>query len=201
VAGPGRFAPRTLIASSAVTVAVVVVGVLVSSTPAKQPDEPVQTTALPDRVHRASFCDRVPESDLEAGLGGPVTGKASYGPGQTETVADGVKDIVDEFSCSWVGPASLEGSGSIRTWLFAPPVTVAQATELAADVPKGCQAMAGAPAYGAPSSGYSCKDGSATLRGLFGDGWLTCQVQAPGDEFDLTTLSDVCDPIARAAAS
>jgi len=142
----------------------------------------------------------VPESALADGLGGPVTGKTSYGPGQTETVADGVKDIVDEFSCSWVGPASLAGSGSIRTWLFAPPVTVVQATKLAADVPQGCRAMAGAPAYGTPSSGYSCKDGSITLRGLFGDGWLTCQVEPPGDDVDLTTLGDVCDAIARAAA-
>lgn len=170
---------RTLLsvalAAAVLTALVVGVGVLHRSPPPKAPVDPlatplsaVDTTRL--TVRRASLCTRIGERTAAAALGGPVTTRASYRPGQSVAVTPGTTDVVDEYGCSW-GSAS---GATARFWVFGPPVTPAQAQRLTTQVPAGC-AVTKAPAYGASSSALTCA-GSVLLRGLFGDAWLSCEL-------------------------
>lgn len=178
-----------------VTAAAVVAGVLLTrspntpappAAPLSTPLSAVDTTTLV--VRRESFCGNVSAADLAAALGGPAHASTSYAPGQRAQLG-GTQDVADEHGCRWTGPHGAHAAA----WVFAPPVTPQWAQQLAADRPAGCRPIQ-APAYGRPTSAYSC-GGAITLSGLFGDAWLSCQLHT--DDRDL--VGRWCVAVARAA--
>jgi hypothetical protein len=93
--------------------------------------------------------------------------------------------------------------------VFAPPITVVQARNLAAAArtAPGCGVLPGAPAFGRPSTGAVCRaDGTleASYRGLFGDAWLACSLAVPAAGADPKELADRagrwCVTVAEAAS-
>lgn len=130
-------------------------------------------------VPRAPFCDLVPEGPVEQAVGKDAT-TAHYGKGDTAAVTDRVEDVAHEFNCGYVGA----GGETARAWLFAPPVTPAQARTLVEEVRRtdGCRLVAG-HGFGQPGTGSVCvSDGRtrAAYRGLFGDAWFACELGQAG---------------------
>jgi hypothetical protein len=191
---------RSLTIAVALTAIVVAAGV-VAHRPARPATAPpltlgaplasVDTTVL--SVSRAPFCRRVPRADLVAALGGPLRSASAYSPGQTATVAHGVRDVADEYSCTWHG-----ASTTARGWVFAPPVARSWARTLAV-VPRGCRTVA-AGRYGKPSLAFSCGR-TTTLAGLFGDAWLSCSLTATTGQATpaAARVGRWCVAVARAA--
>jgi hypothetical protein len=135
----------------------------------------------PDRVTlaRGPFCDLVPDSAVERALGEEVT-TAHYGNGETAAVTDGVRDVAHEFGCGYVAP----GGETARAWLFAPPVTPAQANAVVEGVrrTRGCRLVTGHD-FGDPGTGSVCVSTGRTraaYRGLFGDAWFSCELAQGG---------------------
>ncbi|GGF57161.1 hypothetical protein GCM10011519_33890 [Marmoricola endophyticus] len=140
------------------------------------------------RLVRIEFCSLLPSSAVKTALDGRRGSGERWRSGQEVAVsgdagsgeADAAgKDVVHENGCRW----SADGY-SAAAWLFADPVTTAQAREVmrAAGRQKGCTVAPG-PDFGNPSQLQSCRleDGSLRERyaGLFDDTWLTCEVQGP----------------------
>ncbi|MFD1248315.1 hypothetical protein ACFQ3F_11000 [Nocardioides ginsengisoli] len=181
---------RALLLSALLTLLPVAIGVAVSgegSTPAP-PRKPAayQGTALQDFdtatavVKRAPFCELIPAPAVTAALGAEGTVSGYDNGEQTDAVPGG--DVAHEYGCRAASSPTVPAEG--RAWVFAPPVTAAWAQQLvaAAAKTKGCTALAGAPAYGTPSTGLVCELGdqrSVTYRGLFGDAWLACSLTLP----------------------
>ncbi len=141
------------------------------------------------QLPRIDFCKLVPDAAVREALGGPTDDARAYGNGDEESVgAAGGKDVLHELGCVW---HTASGS-TVRTWVFARPVTPAFAKSVitASNKSTGCEAVSG-PTFGDPSYTQQCElaDGTRRVRhaGLFGQTWLTCEVTAPGD----TALSDV----------
>jgi hypothetical protein len=138
----------------------------------------VDLSGLP--IPRSSPCARVDDRDLVLALGGPPTGRVSYGPGRRATLAPGVTDVSQEYSCAFEAPAA-----RARVWIFAAPVDVGLAHRVIkrARAVKGCTSPADTPAYGEPSLTEVCSTDpagtTASLRGLFGQTWLSCQLSLP----------------------
>jgi len=184
-----------VLASIVITAIVVGIGVLAhrphaqpapTATPLATALSSVDTTTLV--VRRQPFCGDVSTADAAAALGGPVHSATGYAAGQRAQLGS-VNDVADEHGCRWVG-----GHGATASaWVFAPPITPAWAQQLAADRPSGCREIE-APAYGRPTSTYSC-DGAITMRGLFGDAWLSCRL----DTHDVALAGRWCLAVARAA--
>jgi hypothetical protein len=189
--------PLAALAAVVVTGAAVGVGVAMS-TPEKSGSRPashplatpltaVDTTTL--AVRRASFCAAVPSSAAAAALGAAVHATSSYKPGPDVAVTATVRDVADEYGCSWTDAAGR----TARAWVFAPPITRARAKSFVAAKPAGCHSVT-APAYGAPSSALRCGD-STLLRGLFGDAWLSCELPS----HEVAQVGRWCLEVARAA--
>ena len=204
---------RSLLLALAATAVVVGVGVLVIDD--EQPQEPVTadapSVALADFdttqlvAERVAFCDDVPAEAVAEALDGEAVAAAAYGSGDRAKVAGQVRDVSHEFSCAWRG-----ADGTVaRAWVFAPPVTPAQADSLITDArtKQGCETEAGAPAYGVPSLALVCEERGTRLRsyrGLFGDAWLTCQLAAPkatAPAAQADRASHWCVSVASAAAA
>ncbi len=159
------------------------------------PSEPA-STSLADyetravAVGRAPFCEAVPADVVEQALGAPPEVTRTWDDGQRTLLAPGVRDIAHEHGCAW----SAQGV-TARAWVFAPPVTLPRASDLAdaAGRAEGCRTLKGAPAFGRSSTGLFCAEGSRTpqlsYRGLFGDAWLTCALSVP----DATPDQDLRD--------
>lgn len=127
-------------------------------------------------IERASFCSKVPAADVTEALGGKPTDTSSYTSGDKAPLTPKVEDIANEHACGWQGP----GGASVAAWVFAPPVTPAMAKQIAADVPKGCRSVRTAE-FGDPSSAVRCGQ-TVTVRGLFGDAWLSCSLTGRAKE-------------------
>jgi hypothetical protein len=202
---------RALLLSALLTLAPVGVGVVVAdddSSPEPRPVARYEGTSLADFdtskavVQRAPFCDRVhPDAVREAlGADGKLT---EYGNGESTAVLPGGTDVAHEYGCVFTGPNGEEARG----WLFAPPVTAAEARDLVrTSVSKGCRAQAGAAAYGDPTAAVVCTSGSGStvsFRGLFGDAWLACSLTLPGTVAPqelLETAGRWCVAVAQAAS-
>jgi hypothetical protein len=188
---------RFVLAAGAVTVAAVVGGVLVlgdhegSPAPARTP---FSTTPLAGydiagvAVERGAFCDRVDHRQVTAALGGDAASSTSWSNGDPIELANGVQDVGHEFGCRWAG-----ADGTVaQAWVFAPPVGADRARRLVRGAAKtpGCEPGDG-PAFGEPTLALTCttKAGEVrtSYRGLFGDGWLQCEVvRPPGATWDVT---------------
>ena len=195
--GARRAARKPLLPRLAVAVLALgtTVGVVFVGVEARRP-QPVEHAAPPPKpspsrfehldlsklpVARQPFCGLLQRSAVETALQAPVAHTDSYGSGDRARIAPGFKDIADEFSCSFDAATGTEA----RAWLFASPVQTAEARRLARQARRepGCR-RTGAPTFGTPSVATTCttRHPSATrvtLRGLFGDAWLSCQLQAP----------------------
>jgi hypothetical protein len=173
-----------------------------------QPEKPApsaDSTPLADfstdgvTITRGDFCPRVAPSAVEEALGSASEAADSYSNGDRAPVTGGVHDVAHEYGCTWTA-----ADGSVaRAWVFAPPVTAAQAAELGrAAAGKGCRAIKDAPAYGDPSVAVRCGAETA-FHGLFGDAWLSCSVQsATGTpESLLDRTGRWCVTVAQAASA
>jgi hypothetical protein len=208
-------AVRSFVAAVAVTALAITLGVAVrgSAEPgaAPTPSAIVRGTPLSAYdtsgvvVERAAFCAGIDPDSVAAALGSDPESASSYDNGESARVTRTVKDVAHEFGCTWQAP-----DGTVaRAWLFAPPITPGRARDLVADASAahGCEAVAGAPAFGSPSVATSCAsdtDLQASYRGLFGDAWLACSITAPVAGTERPELLDRagrwCVAVARAAS-
>ena len=168
-----------LLAVAVVVTALPVSIALLLSSPA--PVKPLATPlagfdTLHVAVHRRAFCDRIPAADV-AHLVGATAHGTSWSDGDKVPLGT-TTDVAHEFGCSWTGT----GGRSISAWVFAPPVTAAQAASYGAAAAAGCARIPGT--FGAASVGLRCGS-SYSFRGLFGDAWLTCTVSGPGASADV----------------
>lgn len=157
-------------------------------------------------VERSAFCSGIGSDPVAAALGDAPESSSSYLNGERAQVTRKLRDVAHEFDCTWVG-----ADGTVaRAWVFAPPVTPARAGDLAAAAPaaRGCERVADAPAFGAPSVATSCASSTerqASYRGLFGDAWLACSITAPASDSEQVELLDRtgrwCVAVARAAST
>ena len=155
-----------------------------TTTPAPTSSEPLASldlSGLP--IERKAFCDRLDEGDVEDGLGAPVSSTGHYDSGDKVPLATGLTDVSHEFNCTFVAADGTQA----RAWVFAEPVTAAVGKSIVreASAEKGCTVVDRAPTYGTPSVTTLCRTGNpasraVTLRGLFGDAWLSCRLSAPG---------------------
>lgn len=190
----------------ALVATVLAVGLLGCTSDEKEPPATPEATSTPlsdfatddVSVARGEFCARVaPEAVTEA-LGGAAEDSDSWANGDRTKLADGVRDVAHEYGCSWTAADGTVASA----WLFAPPVTTAQAGALGrlARRAEGCRPVPDAPAYGAPSVAVRCGD-EVAFRGLFGDAWLSCSLQAPAPPLGLDRTGRWCVAVAQAAAT
>lgn len=134
-------------------------------------------------VARAPFCDALDAGDVQDALGGPVSGTSHYGNGDRVPIAPGLTDVSHEYDCTFTAATGAQA----RAWVFAEPVTqtVGQSLATEAGREKDCSPVTDGPTFGTPSVGTLCRTSApvsrvVTLRGLFGDAWLTCQLSTPG---------------------
>ena len=174
-------------------------------------DEPFVTTALEDFdteglvVRRGGFCSAIDPRQVEAALEAEAESERSWENGDRVEVSVGVKDVVHEYGCEYVA-----GSTTVRAWVFAPPVDARRAKQLLQAAQGGgtgqCSGLFGAQ-FGEPSITRFCKlagGTTTTYAGLFGDAWLTCQleVSAPVDDDELADRAGRwCVGVALAASS
>jgi hypothetical protein len=130
------------------------------------------------RPARAEFCDRLPDSAVEAALGGKPESDDSWGNGDPIPDASGESgDAGHEIGCVWTGAAG----AAARAWVFARPVDAAFAGALVRQAGRqpGCTAQPTAE-FGKPALLQTCTLPGDVQRvrraGLFGDTWLTCEV-------------------------
>jgi hypothetical protein len=176
----------------ALTAAVVAVGLVVltggedddpSARPSPSPTrlDKVDLSDLP--IARQPFCAALDEGDVEDALGTPVSATGHYDSGDRVRLTAAVRDLSHEYNCTFSGSAGTQA----RAWVFAEPVTARVATRIAAQArsAKGCRPVQAAPTFGTPTVSTLCQAGGSrvvSLRGLFGDAWLTCQLTAPATE-------------------
>jgi hypothetical protein len=181
--------------------------------PTPEPDADPEPTTLESydtsgvNVVRGPFCDRVSPTGIEHALGDVPADSESWDDGDRERLPDGTRDRVHEYGCRWTAADSTQASA----WVFAPPVTPAQARALTRDVTRDafgadCRPAPDATDFGAPGATATCSlDTGHTLverAGLFGDAWLTCGVSAAGDPADLAVrASEWCVQVVEAARS
>jgi hypothetical protein len=149
--------------------------------PTPTPLASLDLSGLP--IQRAPFCDELDQGDVEDALGGPVSGTAHYDSGDRVALAAGLTDVSHEFGCTFDAATGAQA----RAWVFAEPVTVPVGRSIIAETRSGtgCTVVGKAPTFGTPSVGTLCRTGKpagqvVTLRGLFGDAWLSCQLSTPG---------------------
>ena len=133
-------------------------------------------------VARRSPCSRIDRGDVERALRGPVVETGHYDSGDRTSLTSGLRDVSHEFDCTYRADTGAEA----RVWVFAEPVTRGVARGIVRDArgTRGCRPVTGGPVYGAPTLSTSCRVATppgraVTLRGLFGDAWLSCQVSTP----------------------
>jgi hypothetical protein len=141
----------------------------------------VDLSQLP--IEREEFCDRLDDSDVQGALGGPVSATKHYGSGDRVALAPGVTDVSHEYNCTFDASSGAEA----RVWVFAEPVTATVGRRIVGDArdESGCVVRPDPPTFGTPSVGTVCRTSepsarSVTLRGLFGDAWLSCRLSTPG---------------------
>jgi len=130
-------------------------------------------------VPRADICGLLPTAAAARALGAAVATTETHVNGDRAPVGDGA-DVMHEFGCSW---SAADGT-TVSAWVFAPPVTVAEAGDLARRLLRagGCREVSG-PELGADSVVTACHRGEKTelaFHGLFGDAWLSCAVTGRG---------------------
>jgi hypothetical protein len=215
---PSRRTALVLLAALGLTAVAVYVGVEATAPGQSKDSRPlgrssptplsnVDLSGLP--IARTSPCGRIDQDDAAAALGGPVSVAERYRPGDRVDLGRGLRDVSDEFGCTYRTGVGAEA----RVWLFAQPVdhSVASGIVREARAQKGCRPVGDGPAFGSPTATTTCatvhpRGRSVTLRGLFGDAWLSCQLTLPvggsGGVADAETRAQRwCLAVATAAGS
>jgi hypothetical protein len=130
-------------------------------------------------------CDDLVGAALRTALGGEPTERDGYVSGERVEIAPDVTDVAHEDSCTY-------GRGGLRArvWVFAAPVRRSQARGLVRELRREarCSFPERATDFGTPELVSLCRGteearspgAMATLRGLFGDAWLSCQLADEG---------------------
>lgn len=154
-----------------------------TSMPSSAPIESLDLSGLP--IERGPFCDALEDDDVEDALAAPVATARQFDSGQRAPLTAGVRDLTHEYGCMFTAATGARA----RVWVFAAPVTPRLATTIAREVrrERGCAPLTAAPTYGRPSGSTVCPAATApgrevTLRGLFGDAWLSCQLTSASRE-------------------
>jgi hypothetical protein len=183
-----------LLAVVAVVALVVTAAALVLGPTDDAPDHPVAATPGPSPtpsarasldlgnlpVARTLACGTLEGPDLTMALGGTTTGRTSYVSGDRVELAPGVTDTAHEDLCGFESARA-----EAKVWVFAAPVSTTQARRLVRDArgtPR-CAFPKAATGFGSPGVTSVCTRGDrqvATLRGLFGDAWLSCELGLTG---------------------
>lgn len=205
-----RRRPLARLASVVLVATGLMAGCTESSEKVEEPPPATATTATPLSeldltgvvAERAPFCDALDPESVATVLGGQPELTDSYSSGEVAQLGPGLRDVANEHSCLFE-----RGSRSARAWLFAQPVTPAQARTMVEGrgSDRACEA-AGELSFGDPGLVQSCEPEGrrrVTAVGLFGDGWLTCQTTAPGSA-DATELLEQtqrwCAEVARSVS-
>jgi hypothetical protein len=130
-------------------------------------------------VPRIDFCTLVPDVAVDHALGGTGWKLTQWHNGDRTDVTGTGSDVVAEHGCAWTAQG---GSTIARAWIFAEPVSrrFARFVVRREGATSGCRRTQG-PAFGDPSTTQTCVlDGRQRVRhaGLFGDTWLSCEVEA-----------------------
>lgn len=153
-------------------------------------DADLDLSALP--IPRTDLCPALAEEDVARALDGQVADTAHYRNGEEFEVRPGQVDVSHEYGCVYRSAAGAEA----RVWVFARPVTVAEARTLVRRARRGsgcsfpesigfgepgltsvCDVDTG-PGAGSGQNGNRPRV-RARLEGLFGDTWLACEVSEP----------------------
>jgi hypothetical protein len=154
-----------------------------SSPPSDSASPPVDVSNLP--IARSLDCADLGEEEVRLAIGGPVVDSRSYTAGERVTLTTGTRDLADEDSCTF-----LQDTASARVWVFASRMDTRTAKRLVTELRRGdgCTYPSTAATFGTPDLVSVCRerrDGRpqvvATLRGLFDDSWLSCEVADAGD--------------------
>lgn len=194
---------RPLLATAA---AVLVAGLLVGceddasrtdvapTTPAATPLAEVATDTV--TVARDAFCERVAPAAVESALGAAPDDAATWANGERARLAPRLTDVAHEYGCAWSA-----GDSSARAWVFAPPVTAAQAEGLRSERTRarGCAPVPDAPGFGTHDVAVRCED-AVGFHGLFGDAWLSCSLEASGTDL-LERAEQWCATVLQAATA
>lgn len=195
-------AVRALLLAVAFTALPVAVGVAMTGGRGAAPPAAYRPAALGDldtttmTIGRGSFCSRLPAAAVTDALGRAATYADSYGDGDRRAVPGNAADVLHEYGCVFRA-----GGVEARAWVFAPPVGGARAKLLAATRTAGCTALQDAPAFGRPSAATRCgtTTWTITLRGLFGDAWLSCSLAGSGEPALVDRAERWCAAVAQAA--
>ncbi len=147
---------------------------------------PLDLSNLP--VARSLACESLHDRELVDALGDEVVDRVDYTSGDTIEIAPGVTDVAHEDGCIY----SAVGAEA-RVWVFAAPVGTPEARRLVREARgvRGCTFPGDGTGFGTPGLTSVCRvrplEGepaavAATLRGLFGDAWLSCQISGPSSE-------------------
>lgn len=150
-------------------------------------DVDLSNLPVPRSLDDCSVLDGDPVRDA---LGAPVTLRQVYASGDRVEVSPGVTDVVAEDGCVFRSPGA-----DARVWVFSAPVGTAYARTLVRQARRapGCSPRPDETGFGDPTltdvcttrgAGDEPRTTTATLRGLFGDAWLTCRLSVedePGD--------------------
>jgi hypothetical protein len=136
-------------------------------------DVDLSNLPVPRRLDECAVLDGDP---VREALGAPVSLRQAYASGDRVEVSPGVTDVVAEDGCVFRSPRA-----DARVWVFSAPVGTAYARTLVRQARRtpGCTPRADETGFGDPTLTDVCRDDAATtatLRGLFGDAWLSCQL-------------------------
>lgn len=150
------------------------------SAPSVEPsDADLDLSAFP--VPRTDLCPALDEQAVARALGAPVADTAHYRNGEEFEVRPGQRDVAHEYGCVF---EAADGT-TARTWVFARPVTVAEARTLVRRTRRdGDCAFPRSIGFGDPGVTSVCEQDEgpairARLQGLFGDTWLSCELEQP----------------------
>jgi hypothetical protein len=137
---------------------------------------PVDLSGLP--IGRTLSCDTLVDDALTTALAGEVTDLEGYTNGERAEIVPGVTDVAHEDSCTYANE-----DFRARVWVFAAPVRRDRADQLVdeARTEKDCGYPDRPTDFGTPELWSVCREPgavTATLHGLFGRTWLSCEVAA-----------------------
>lgn len=134
-------------------------------------------------VGRTLDCAVLDGDPVREALGAPVTLRQAYAPGDRVEISPGVTDVVAETGCVFRSPRA-----DARVWVYSAPVGTAYARSLVREARRtpGCSPRPDETGFGDPTLTDVCTStrpatATATLRGLFGDAWLTCRLSGEGE--------------------
>jgi hypothetical protein len=150
--------------------------------PTRSPSASTANVDLSDLpVARTLDCAAVEDEALASALGAAPGSRESYVSGDRAEIAPGVKDTAHEDLCGFAAAGA-----RARVWVFAAPVSTPQARRLVREVrdtPR-CSFPRDTTGFGTPGLTSVCTRGDdevVTLRGLFGDAWLSCELTVSGE--------------------